>query len=230
MEMNRSMARSIIYNTLSLGYTYPAPPVYEWIAEGEWVRHLEEAIDLLNEEKLKEWLLPLEQWVSRGRGEERSLEVAREYTRLFINAFPHVVAPPYGSIYLEKDGLVYGRSTTEVVRFYHESGFSLKEDLGDLPDHIAHELEFMAILADRESLVSPQERIKLEETQMHFLSRFIYPWVPRFCEKVMQESRSPFYCSLSGLTREFIQFDRNYLGVPEELNSLELTESDIRGG
>lgn len=230
MEMNRSMARSIIYNTLSLGYTYPDNSVYRWLAEGEWVKRLEEAIDALHEEKLKEWVLPLEQWVFREPGEEKSLEVAREYTRLFINAFPHVVAPPYGSIYLEKDGLVYGRSTTEVLRFYHQSGFSLKEDLGDLPDHIAHELEFMAILASRESQVAPQEKIKLEETQMHFFSRFVYPWVPLFCEKVMEESRSPFYSSLGGLTREFIYFDRNYLGVPEELNSLDTMESDIRGG
>lgn len=230
MEMNPSLARSLIYNTLSLGYTYPDQSVYEWIAEGEWVKHLGEAVDLLNDKRLKEWLPFLEQWINRDKGEEKFLEIAREYTRLFINAFPHVIAPPYGSVYLGKDGLVYGRSTTEVLRFYYDAGFSLKDDIGDLPDHIAHELEFMAILAGRESQASPREKIKLEETQMHFLSRFIFPWVPLFCEKVMRESRSPFYRSLSGLTEEFIRFDKNYLGVPEELNSLETTESDTQGG
>jgi TorA maturation chaperone TorD len=229
MEMNRSIARSLIYNTLSLCYTYPNEEVYRWLLETEWIHPLHEALDLLNEERLKTLLFPLEQWLLQDR-EEKSLEMAREYTRLFINAFPHVVAPPYGSVYLEKEGLVYGWSTTEVLRFYHEAGFSLKKDLGDLPDHIAHELEFMGILAGKESEAAAQEKIHLEETQMHFLSRFIFPWVPTFCEKVMGESRSPFYRSLSSLTKEFIFFERNYLGVPEESNSPEALESDNRGG
>jgi TorA maturation chaperone TorD len=215
MDMNRSMARSTIYNILSLCYTYPDEKVFGWIMKGEWTERLKESLELLSEQIAKESAAPFENLLS-GEKEERALEMAREYTRLFISAFPHVVAPPYGSIYLEKDGLVYGESTSKVLRFYHETGFTLKEDLKDLPDHIAHEMQFMGILADAEGQASDSERMRWRKTQMDFFSGFILPWVPIFCEKIMENSRSPFYRFLGDLTREFIDFEKNYLGFPEE--------------
>jgi TorA maturation chaperone TorD len=83
--------------------------------------------------------------------EGEQLAMAQEYTRLFINVFPHIIAPPYGSFYLEKEGLVSAKTTSEVLRFYHEAGFTLKGGLHDLADHIARELGFMGILAGKES-------------------------------------------------------------------------------
>ena len=125
--------------------------------KGEWTERLKESLELLTEENVKESVAPFENLLS-GEKEESALEMAREYTRLFINAFPRVVAPPYGSIYLEKDRIVYGKSTSKVLRFYHETGFTLKEELKDLPDHIAHEMQFMGILADAEGQVSDSEK------------------------------------------------------------------------
>jgi TorA maturation chaperone TorD len=117
---------------------------------------------------------------------------------------------------------------SEVLRFYHEAGFTLKEELRDLPDHIAHELEFMGVLAGDESQASGNKKIKLEEMQMDFLSRFILLWVPIFCQKIAEHSRHPLYLHLVKLTKEFINFEKNYLGVPEELNSPGEMESEIR--
>ena len=215
--MDRSTARSLIYSRFSLCYVYPNEKVYASIAAGEWTSEVREALRLLDGKNFDEYLRGIEQAIA-GAKEGEQLAMAREYTRLFINAFPHVIAPPYGSIYLEKERLVSAKTTSEVLRFYHEAGFTFKEDLHDLPDHIAHELEFMGILAGEESQASGNEKIKLEEIQMNFLSRFILPWVPTFCEKVAEHSRYPFYHYLGNLTKEFINFEKNYLGVPEELN------------
>jgi len=215
--MDRSTARSLIYNTLSFCYVYPDEKVYASIAADEWIREVREALHLLDEKNFDEYLRAIEQAIS-GTEEVEQLGMAREYTRLFINASPHVIAPPYGSFYLEKEGLVSAKTTSEVLRFYHEAGFTLKEDLRDLPDHITHELKFMEMLAGEESQASGNEKIKLEEIQMNFLSRFILPWVPTFCEKVAEHSRYPFYLHLGNLTKEFINFEKNYLGVPEEPN------------
>ena len=227
--MDRSTARSLIYNTLSLCYAYPDEKVYASIAAGEWIRGFREALHLLDEKNFNDYLRAIEQAIS-GAEEGEQLAMAREYTRLFISAFPHVIAPPYGSIYLEKDRLVYANSTSEVLRFYDETGFTLKEDLKDLPDHIAHELEFMGTLAGEECQASGSEKIKLEEIQMNFLSRFILPWVPTFCEKVAEHSRNSFYHHLGNLTKEFINFEKNYLGVPEEMNSWKENQSETTGG
>jgi TorA maturation chaperone TorD len=223
--MDRSTARSLIYNMLSLCYFYPDEKVYASIAEGEWIRGFREALHLLDEKNFDNYLRGIEQAIS-GTEEGEQLAMAREHTRLFINAFPHVIAPPYGSFYLKKEGLVSAETTSEVLHFYHDGGFTLKEDLHDLLDHIAHELEFMGILAGEESQASGNEKIKLEEIQMNFLSRFILPWVPTFCQKVAEHSRYPFYHYLGNLTEEFINFEKNYLGVPEELNFHKENESE----
>lgn len=227
--MNRSYARSKIYDILSICFTYPDEKISSWIRRGEWIEELEDCLNLLAEEDFKAYLQPIKDLLA-ARKENFSLELAREYTRLFINAVPHVVAPPYGSVYMEKDGLVFGKTTSEVLRFYHERGFTLKEDLADLPDHIAHKLEFMGILTDREARVSGNEKVQLEELQMAFLSHFLLPWVPTFCERVIEHSRSPFYRFLAELTSEFFNLERNYLGIPEELNQDKNVESETIGG
>jgi TorA maturation chaperone TorD len=202
---------------LSLFYLYPDEKVYAFTAEGEWIRELREALHMLDDEIFDDYLRAIEQAIS-GVEEGGQLTMAKEYARLFINAFPHVVAPPYASFYLEIQGLVSVEKTAEVLRFYHRAGFSLMVDLQENPDHIAHELEFMALLASEESQTSGNEKIKLEEIQMDFFSRFILPWVSIFCDKVAAGSRYPFYHNVGNLTKGFINFEKNYLGVPEELN------------
>lgn len=223
--MERSLARSRIYNILSLCFTYPDEGNYSWLSEGDWLSGLRELLTLLADEHFDGHLNDLED-ASCGGGKALQLEMAREYTRLFINAFPHVIAPPYGSVYLEKDGRVFGKTTASVLRFFNDAGFDLKEDLGDLPDHIAHELEFMGILAGQESKASGAEKIRLEEIQLDFLSRFMIPWAPAFCKIVMEQSQVPFYRVLADLTQEFISFEKNYLGVPEEMDK----KSKLNGG
>jgi len=227
--MDRSTARSLIYNMLSLCYVYPDERVYASIAAGEWIRGVRDALYLLDEKNFDDYLRTMEQAISKAE-EGQQLAMAREYTRLFIDAFPHVIAPPYGSFYLEKERLASMKTISEVLRFYHEAGFTLKEDLHDLPDHIVHELQFMGILAGEESQASGNEKIRLEEIQMNFLSRFILLWVPTFCEKVAEHSDYPFYHHLGNLTKEFINFEKNYLGVPEELNSRKENQSEAIGG
>jgi TorA maturation chaperone TorD len=216
--MDRSMARGLLYDTLSLCYLYPDETLCPWIMEGEWAEEIKKALLFLTEGAFENVISPIEELL-KEKGETFPLEIRREYTRLFINGFPKVVAPPYGSVYLEKDGRVFGESTSKVLQFYHEAGFTLKEDLKDLPDHIAHEMEFMAILANQEGHASGIEKIKLEEVQMNFFSRFILPWVPAFCRRISEQSRFPFYRHLGLLTHEFMNFEKNYLGIPEEWNS-----------
>jgi|GEM_PF-1054907 len=224
-EMDRSTARSMTYRALSQGYIHPDQEVYAWIMGGEWLVEMREALELLEGKNFQEHLSSLEQ-VIHGAYKEHHQEMISEYARLFLASPLRAGISPYGSIYFAQRGLQ--PNIREIVHFYHEAGFALRESLRDHPDHIAHELEFMGMLAGKETSASAQEKIRLEEIQMHFLSRFIFPWVPLFCEKVIQETRSLFYRSLSSLTDEFILFDRNYLGVPEESDGLEAVRFDHR--
>jgi TorA maturation chaperone TorD len=215
--MDRSTARSLIYNRLSLCYAYPDEEVYESIAAGEWLRGMREALRLLDGKNFDEYLGAIEQAIAEAK-EGGQPEMAREYTRLFMNVFPHGIAPPCAIPYLKKEK--QGRETvSEVLRLCRETGFAVEEDLKQLPGHIARQFELMGNLVGLESKATGCEKIKLEEMQMNFLSRFILPWVPIFCEQATEQSRFVFYRYLGNLTEEFMNLEKNYLGVPENLNS-----------
>ena len=92
-----------------------------------------------------------------------------EHTRLFINAVPHVVAPPYASVYFKGDGTLYGNIAEKTKAFYREKGFDLKQE-DDLPDHIVYELEFLALLVKEDP-----------ESEKLFLDTLFTPWFTIFC-------------------------------------------------
>ncbi len=107
-------------------------------------------------------------------------ELQVEYTRLFINGVPHVVAPPYASVYLDKS--LQGVHASRTLAFYREKGCDMSED-SDLPDHIVHELEFLSHLAADND----------QEGEREFLQRFFLTWFPDFRDIVLKEANHPYY-------------------------------------
>ena len=105
-----------------------------------------------------------------------------EYTRLFINAVPHVIAPPYGSVYLDSDGMLFGPSAEKTKNFYHEQGYDLTGP-NDIPDHLALELRFLGLLVEEGK----------EEAAERFLEQCFRPWFSLFSVRVAREARHPFY-------------------------------------
>jgi len=103
-----------------------------------------------------------------------------EYTRLFINGVPHVVAPPYGSVYMDKS--LQGAFAGDTLAFYREKGFGIEED-ADLPDHLIHELEFLSLLAEDEDFAGEEE----------FLKKLFRPWYGIFQARVQEGAHHPFY-------------------------------------
>ncbi|MDA8165811.1 MAG: molecular chaperone TorD family protein [Desulfobacteraceae bacterium] len=120
---------------------------------------------------------------SRFEADGDPLEPLRvEYTRLFINAIPHVVAPPFGSIYVNPDGVVYGANAVATKAFYREHGFELASETA-IPDDLGCELEFLATLAEQGKT----------EAEKLFLRTLFRPWFPIFRDRVIGESLHPFY-------------------------------------
>ncbi len=107
-------------------------------------------------------------------------ELQIEYTRLFINGFPHVVAPPYASVYMDQS--LQGGFALQTLNFYRAKGF-LMEESADLPDSLIHELEFLSLLAEEADFEGEEE----------FLSKLFRPWYKQFCPRVAQETRHPYY-------------------------------------
>ena len=140
--------------------------------------------------------------------------LAVEHARLFIGPF-QLVAPPYGSIYLDDTKTVMGDSTAKVAAFYHNCGLQLAEDFHELPDHFAVELEFMSFLAfkQREAEVSgdSNEVARIISLQQEFLGRFLMSWLEPFTTAIITDAEAPFYQAIARCTTAFISADYSVL-------------------
>lgn len=136
--------------------------------------------------------------------------LAVEHARLFIGPF-QLVAPPYGSIYLDDTKTVMGDSTARVAAFYHACGLHLADDFHELPDHFAVELEFMAYLAfkQREAGLSGNndEVSRIGNLQQEFLGRFLIPWLEPFTSAITSDGEASFYKAIAHCTAAFITAD-----------------------
>jgi len=140
---------------------------------------------------------------------EEDLQV--EYAHLFVGPY-ELVAPPYGSVYLDGKKRVMGDSTIEVSRIYKEAGLFVDDDFKELPDHIAVELEFMYYLIFKEvealekyEINAALQFIKMQEV---FLNKFLRQWVAPFCEKIKEGTENGFYTALADCLKAFIVHSR----------------------
>lgn len=126
--------------------------------------------------------------------ESASLEALRaEHTRLFVGpAGPP--CPPYESVYRDEGGQVLGPSTEAVVTWYRSYGVGLDPQVGDLPDHIAAELEFLGHLQRRGETAA----------MARFLEEHPRRWFPEFLDDVETAARELFYRALAAVTRDLL--------------------------
>jgi TorA maturation chaperone TorD len=154
-----------------------------------------------------------------ARGGMDALKI--DYSRLFVGPY-ELLAPPYGSVYLEGNRLM-GESTADVGGLYGQEG--LHVSLKDAPDHICIELEFMYFLilkgieaiqdTDREAACSYRQK------QKAFLNTHLGAWVSAFADRVRANAQTDFYSTLGRLTGSFVQKDlvqlRESAREPEEM-------------
>ena len=115
-----------------------------------------------------------------------------EYTRLFINGYPHTPCPPYESVYLEKRML--GESSINVQAIYREWEITVE---AGLTDHIATEFEFLSFLASASSL-KPVTKAAIDASE-HFLKEHLYRWLPIFTIDLKSASHLQVYKQLATL-------------------------------
>lgn len=130
-----------------------------------------------------------------------------EYARLFVG--PHeLIAPPYGSVYLDRERRVMGDSTMEAAVQYREAGLDLAEDYREVPDHITAELEFMYYLLFREcealERADRDAALRFLSLQETFFNKHLARWAPQFCDRIRQGTDNEFYARLADCLSAFI--------------------------
>ena len=151
---------------------------------------------------------------SKKTPEEICLELAVEYAGLFLGVWgkpPH----PSESIYGRTGGSVMQEERDEVLIMYRSVGLDRSKDFREPEDHVAIELQFMAILAGKTVSATQAADIpevkKLIDLQESFLGNHLGKWIGFLTYDVVKEGRRDFYKGISLLTEGFIEQDLQML-------------------
>ena len=133
-----------------------------------------------------------------------------DYTRLFLGP-THIIAKPYGSVWLEGGNTVMGESTMAVLEHYQEGGFDMSEAFREVPDHIAVELEFLYLLIYRENEAHRSGETEALQAKAALRKRFLDGhlgrWIGPFASAVSAGAQSSYYRQLAELTDRFINME-----------------------
>lgn len=143
-----------------------------------------------------------------------------DYAQLFVGPFK-LLAPPYGSFYLE-DKKFMGDSTIHARKFYENEGLDVV--INDAPDHIAIELEFIYCLAVKQTQAAKDGNLQdiqlYQQKQKLFLCSHTARWLTKFVENIQEHAQTKFYKKLSRLTKLFIENDLNGFESISHVNPL----------
>lgn len=125
-----------------------------------------------------------------------------EYRRQFVGPgrFP---APPWGSVYTDRECVIFGESTLALRAWMHRAGINRTTDERTPEDHIGLMLAMLAFLA--------QNRPELVD---EYLRDHLLTWAPHYLEVLEGATTHPFYRGLAQLTRASLEG----LGAARELS------------
>ena len=175
--------------------------------------HTGEAFGLLSEEE-KDIMDRTAVFLSEIREEKQNpafLEEAKdEYTRLFIGPMS-LVAPPWESVYGQKDAMLFQESTLEVRNTYRQYGLIPEGYPHVADDSLALELHFMALLAQRgldAFYAGKNDDLTADLTgSSDFLKKHLLVWVPKFLERMKGAKTNILYPQMCLVLDEFLRKD-----------------------
>lgn len=144
-------------------------------------------------------------------------DLAVDYVRVFIghgvDAFS--AAYPFESVYTSEKRLLMQEARDEVLALYRSAGLDKQDSWKEGEDHIALELEFEQILAQRttEALKKGDENeaVALLTMQKNFLEDHLAAWAPMMTSDMKRFASTDLYRGLAYVTDGFLATDQAFL-------------------
>ncbi len=140
--------------------------------------------------------------------------VTEEYTKLFVGP-TELSAPPWESIYVGEEGLLFQESTLKVRDCYRRFGLLPEAYPRVADDSLALELGFMAELARRsaDDLENGRRDALKESLQgaADFLDQHLLVWIPKYLERIFESETELLYPGLVRILNSFLKKDRETL-------------------
>lgn len=127
-----------------------------------------------------------------------------EYRRLFVGPAAKP-APPWGSVYTDRECVIFGTTTLELRSWMRSHGVARIADEKAPEDHIGLMLALMAWLAANRPEDLPE-----------FLRLHLLTWSSHFLTELTDAAEHPFYKGLAKLTRLSLEGVQAALGIQVE--------------
>ncbi|WP_028112403.1 TorD/DmsD family molecular chaperone [Ferrimonas kyonanensis] len=125
--------------------------------------------------------------------------IKADHFRLFVGAHKKL-AYPWGSVYTDPEGLMYGDTTQAFEAFCHDHRIEFKLPYRQPLDHIG------IIMATLSRLFAQEGTSQVEDAVKELLGDHLLPWVERFMMSVELNANTEFYRGFSILMREQITY------------------------
>ncbi|EHQ91501.1 TorD/DmsD family molecular chaperone [Desulfosporosinus youngiae] len=208
--------RHYLYGLLQ--HVFGHEPSFELI-EIALSEHTQNALKLVLDEeqdKLGDYLLVLKKLEQSFSADRRGTldKLKSEYTYLMLgpNKLP---APPWESVYLTEERMIFQESTLKVRQAYLNYQFLPAKYPHEADDHIALELDFMAHLAQLALQRFEEEKFeevkKLLIDQREFLARHLLLWISGFAAQIQASRTHLLYPAVAALTERVLKRDATVL-------------------
>jgi TorA maturation chaperone TorD len=158
-------------------------------------------------------------------------ERRREYIRVFGLATCRE-CPPYETEYHKAEEVFFrSQQMADVAGFYHAFGLTPGGSSRERPDHLALELEFMALLLMKERQAGTGDAASPEgdEAQIcraareSFLRDHLSWWVPSFALAMRLKAEDGFYAGVGRVLSALMPVERSRAGIAAPIRPLEVS-------
>jgi DMSO reductase family type II enzyme chaperone len=215
-DRDLALARSLLYQALSIGFRPPAPMTRDRLAAPEAAAALARAaavIDAAQGTELEGRALHL----ARGREGADLAALADSHRRLFGHTARSRI-PAYETEYGADTLFQKPQEMSDIAGFLRAFGLALDPGRHERIDHVSAELELLAFLARKEAHAletgDAEMRAATVKAERDFLRDHLGRFAPSFARRAQDADPDGFYGALADLCLEFVKAEGVRLGVP----------------
>lgn len=190
-----------------LGKALYTEPEREWLQGLITEQVFAEAPFGVDQAETKQGLELLQSWsriYQNGISDQDFFDLKQDYTRLFIGLDAVMPVPPWESVYLSRDHMVFQEETRQVREWYFRFNLAPEKLNREPDDHIALELVFLSRLAQLSLMALEQNDLQssrsYSQAQADFLTEHLLRWGLVWCRRMEEHARTDFYRGLGYLT------------------------------
>lgn len=137
-----------------------------------------------------------------------------DFTKMMIGPFD-LVAPPWESVYVQKEAMLFQKCTMDVRKTYEHFGFQKEASNIEADDHIGLELDFLYHLNHLSLQSAKEENIQevsyLIAQQEKFINEHLLAFVPELSKRIIINSDTTFYSGMAKVLKHYLQLDSQVL-------------------